>query len=111
MLGSHMRVAVPSGVPGGLGATVSPRFDECEVFTVVDVEGGSVESVDTVENQTARPFVEVLASRDVEAVVVRRVGAKVLRELGRNGVAVFITSARDVEGAVLQLVEGETIEI
>jgi predicted Fe-Mo cluster-binding NifX family protein len=44
-------VAVPSAHPGGLDAAVSDHFGHCDVFTLVALDGGRIESVRIIPNQ------------------------------------------------------------
>jgi predicted Fe-Mo cluster-binding NifX family protein len=45
------RIAIPSVEKGGLDGTRSGHFGHCDVFTLVDVEGGEIKEVTTVANQ------------------------------------------------------------
>ncbi|MBW2095099.1 MAG: dinitrogenase iron-molybdenum cofactor biosynthesis protein, partial [Deltaproteobacteria bacterium] len=46
------RIAIPSMGPGGLDGQRSGHFGHCDVFTLVDVEGGEIKAVTTIPNQS-----------------------------------------------------------
>jgi len=47
----RVKVAVASQGQGGLDDLVSPMFGRCPVFTVIEIEGGEVKSIETLPNQ------------------------------------------------------------
>jgi predicted Fe-Mo cluster-binding NifX family protein len=73
------RIAVPSELPGGLGAQRAGHFGRCACFTLVDVADGAVKEVEVLENA---PHVEggcmspvlLLAEHHVDAVLVNGIG-------------------------------------
>jgi len=105
-----MRVAIPSNVPGGLDATISPHFGRCEIFTVVEIRSGKIENVSTVENQGSHlgfgpTPAEILASKSVDAILAQGMGPKAMQLFAQKGVAVYMTSAKTVREAINELVE------
>ncbi|MDL2216966.1 dinitrogenase iron-molybdenum cofactor biosynthesis protein, partial [Desulfovibrio sp. OttesenSCG-928-M14] len=44
-------VAVPSMNPGGLESEVMPHFGHCDVFTLVEMDNGSIINVRILQNQ------------------------------------------------------------
>ena len=47
---NQARIAIPSSIPGGLGAEVGAHFGHCEIYTVVDVKEGLITQVGTLAN-------------------------------------------------------------
>ncbi len=45
------RIAVPSMDEGGMEGQRSGHFGHCDVFTLVDVEGGEIKQITTIPNQ------------------------------------------------------------
>ena len=45
-----VRIAVPSALPGGLEAEVGAHFGHCDLYTIIDVENGTVSQVSTLPN-------------------------------------------------------------
>ncbi|HWQ08997.1 MAG TPA: hypothetical protein VN436_07815, partial [Holophaga sp.] len=44
---NQIRIAVPSTYPGGLEAGVAAHFGHCDLYTLVDMDGGKIAQVTT----------------------------------------------------------------
>jgi predicted Fe-Mo cluster-binding NifX family protein len=78
-----MRIAVSAEEPNGLDSIVSPHFGRCPFFAVVEVEGGQVRTVRTVEN----PFYAQHQPGQVPAFI-HSLGVEVMLTGGMGGRAV-----------------------
>ncbi len=107
-----MKVAIPSNMPGGPDAAISPRFGRCDVFTLVEIKNGKITGGSTIDNRGAhfgfdKTPAEILASSGVDAVVAQGMGPKALELLGHSGIKTYFTSAQTVGEAVRELIEGK----
>jgi len=78
-----MRIAVSAEDRNGLDSIVSPHFGRCPFFTIVEVEGGQVRAVRTVEN----PFYAQHQPGQVPAFI-HSLGVEVMLTGGMGGRAV-----------------------
>jgi predicted Fe-Mo cluster-binding NifX family protein len=106
-----VRVAVPSELPGGLEAARSGHFGRCECFTVVDLVGGEVAAVATLQNAPhtdggCMTPVIVLARHGVQAIVVDGIGGRPLQGFNQVGIAVHAGVGDDVASAVREFAAG-----
>ena len=88
------RIAIPSMGTGGLDGERSGHFGHCDVFTFVDVEGGEVKQVTTIANEEhvqggCMVPVNLLASHNVNALIVGGIGMRPLMGFKQVGVDVF----------------------
>jgi predicted Fe-Mo cluster-binding NifX family protein len=108
-MSSRMRLAVPSNGQGGTEAERSGHFGHCDCFTLVDLEGGEVVSVEIIDNPPhvdggcLQP-VNLLAGHGVTALVVAGMGARPLAGLNDVGIEVFFENATPGVGDVVGLV-------
>lgn len=91
------RIAVPSNGTGGLNSTRSGHFGHCDVFTIVDVENGSIKNESTVSNQEHTQGgcmvpVNLLAGHDVNALIVGGIGRRPLEGFAQVGIDVYFDS-------------------
>ena len=109
--GTTVRIAIPSGAPGGLTAPRSGHFGRCECFTVVEVLDGAMTSVEVVPNAPheeggcMRPVL-MLAEQNVDAIVVDGIGGRPLMGFNQVGIAVLAGTGADVQTAVTAYIEG-----
>lgn len=105
-----MILAVPSVGEGGLDAERSGHFGRCDTFTLVELVDGEIASVRVIDNPPHAEGgclapVQLLASHDVNALVVAGMGARPLAGFNAVGIDVFFENEtpgiRDVVGLVL----------
>jgi len=108
-MSDSMLLAVPSVGAGGLEGERSGHFGRCDTFTLVGIQDGRVTSVRVIDNPPheeggcLRP-VELLASHDVDALVVAGMGARPLAGFRAAGIDVYFEDATPGIGDVVQLV-------
>ncbi|HKI50399.1 MAG TPA: NifB/NifX family molybdenum-iron cluster-binding protein [Desulfobacteria bacterium] len=107
------RIAVPSVGPGGLDGERSGHFGHCDVFTLVDVEGGEVKQVSTIANEEhvqggCMVPVNLLAGHNVNALIVGGIGMRPLMGFKQVGVDVFYDATRpQIRPVVEDLIAGK----
>ena len=107
------RIAVPSNGKGGLDATRSGHFGHCDVFTFIDVENGEIKNISTVGNQGhvqggCMVPVNLLASHNVNALVVGGIGLRPLMGFKQVGIDVYHDSQRaEIKPVVEDLIAGK----
>jgi predicted Fe-Mo cluster-binding NifX family protein len=89
-----MKVAIPSINPGGLEAQISPHFGHCDVFTLVDVDNGTVGEISTVpsvphEQGGCMAPVNFLASHGVNILIAGGMGMRPLMGFNQVGIDVY----------------------
>lgn len=100
------RVAVPTMAQGGLDAERSGHFGQCDCFTVADVSDGKVVAVEVIENPPhgeggCLAPVSLLASANVDALVVAGMGMRPLAGFASAGIRVFFENETLHAGTVL----------
>ncbi len=114
-----LRLAVPSNQPGGLDAARSDHFGHCDMFTIVEIREGAVDSVTCVENVEhgaggCMVPVQFLRDQGMGAIVVGGIGARPLQGFGEVGIKVYFADrnhAQSVAEAVDGMVAGRFPEI
>ena len=107
------RIAIPSMGTGGLDGERSGHFGHCDVFTFVDVEGGEVKQVTTIANEEhvqggCMVPVNLLASHNVNALIVGGIGMRPLMGFKQAGVDVFYDATRpQIRPVVEDLIAGK----
>ena len=111
------RIAVPSNGDGGLNSTRSGHFGHCDVFTLVDIENGSIKNESTVSNQEHSQGgcmvpVNLLAGHDVNALIVGGIGRRPLEGFAQVGIDVYFDSKRaEIRPVVEDLIAGNLTKI
>jgi len=106
------RIAIPSMGPGGLDGQRSGHFGHCDVFTLVDVEGGEIKAVTTIPNQShvqggCMVPVNLLAQQQVNALVVGGIGMRPLMGFKQVGIDVYYDATRpEIRPVVEDLIAG-----
>jgi predicted Fe-Mo cluster-binding NifX family protein len=106
------RIAVPSMETGGLDGQRSGHFGHCDVFTLVDVEGGKIKEVTTIPNRThvqggCMVPVNLLAEHNVNALIVGGIGMRPLMGFRQAGIEVYYDASRqEIKPVVEDLVAG-----
>jgi predicted Fe-Mo cluster-binding NifX family protein len=107
------RIAVPSIEQGGLDGQRSGHFGHCDVFTLVDVEGGIVKKVTTINNQShvqggCMVPVDLLAANKVNALIVGGIGMRPLMGFKQVGIDVYYDETRpEIRPVVEDLIAGK----
>lgn len=111
------RIAIPSVEQGGLDGTRSGHFGHCDVFTLVDVEGGEIKEVTTVANQEhvqggCMVPVNLLAQHKVNALIVGGIGMRPLMGFKQVGIDVYHDAQRaEIRPVVEDLIAGNLPQI
>ena len=106
-------VAIPSMHPGGLEALRSGHFGHCDVFTLIDVEGGEVKNVTTINNQShvqggCMVPVDLLAANKVNALIVGGIGMRPLMGFRQVGIDIYYDETRpEIRPVVEDLIAGK----
>jgi len=111
------RIAVPSIETGGLDGQRSGHFGHCDVFTLVDVDGGEIKSVTTIPNQShvqggCMVPVNLLAEHKVNALIVGGIGMRPLMGFRQAGIDVYHDATRpEIKSVVDDLIAGKLPQI
>ena len=107
------RIAIPSMEQGGLGGVRAGHFGHCDVFTLVDVEGGKIKEVTTLPNQEHAQGgcmipVNLLADNNVNALIVGGIGMRPLMGFRNAGINVYYDAERaEIQPVVEDLIAGD----
>ena len=107
------RIAIPSSLPGGLGAEVGAHFGHCDIYTVVDVQDNLITKVGTLppvphEQGGCLAAVNHLAQAGVTVLIAGGLGMRPLMGFNQAGIEVYRGSASpSVEVAVKAMIKGE----
>ena len=108
----HGRIAVPSLDAGGLDGKRAGHFGHCDVFTLVDVKEGEITKVTTIPNQThvqggCMVPVNLLASHNVNSLIVGGIGMRPLMGFRQVGIDVYYDAVRpEIKSVVDDLIAG-----
>jgi len=111
------RIAVPSIDEGGINSQRSGHFGQCDVFTLVDVEGGEIKQVTTISNQShvqggCMVPVNLLAEHKVNALIVGGIGMRPLMGFRQVGIDVYYDVTRqEIKPVVEDLIAGKLPQI
>jgi len=96
------RIAIPSVGTGGLDGERSGHFGHCDVFTMVDVEGGEI------KNGGCMVPVNLLASHKATALIVGGIGMRPLAGFRQVGIDVYHDATRpQIRPVVEDLIAGK----
>ncbi len=107
------RIAVPSNDQGGLDGTRAGHFGHCDVFTLIDVKDGEIEQVTTINNKEHMQGgcmvpVNLLASHNVNALIVGGIGMRPLMGFRQSGIDVYHDAVRpEIRPVVEDLIAGK----
>ena len=111
------RIAIPSVETGGLDGQRSGHFGHCDVFTLVDVEGGEIKNVTSIPNQGhvqggCMVPVNLLAEHKVNALIVGGIGMRPLMGFRQVGIDVYHDANRpEIRPVVQDLIAGRLPQI
>ncbi|WP_373501332.1 NifB/NifX family molybdenum-iron cluster-binding protein [Desulfococcus sp.] len=106
------RIAVPSVGTGGIDGKRAGHFGHCDVFTLIDVAEGRIQSVSTLANQEhvqggCMVPVNLLAGNSVNALIVGGIGMRPLMGFRQAGIDVYYDAERiDIQPVVEDLIAG-----
>ncbi|HFQ81903.1 MAG TPA: dinitrogenase iron-molybdenum cofactor biosynthesis protein [Desulfobacterales bacterium] len=106
------RIAIPSEGNGGLDGLRAGHFGHCDVFTIIDVKDGAIESVSTIENVEhvqggCMVPVNLLGGHKVGAIVVGGIGMRPLMGFKQVGIEVYHDDQRaEIRPVVEDLIAG-----
>ncbi len=112
-----MRIAIPSLGNGGLDGQRAGHFGHCDVFTCIDAEDGKITSVSTIHNEEhvqggCMVPVNLLASHQVNALIVGGIGMRPLMGFRQVGIDVYHDAERiDIRPVVEDLLAGKLLLI
>ncbi len=91
---------------GGIDGVRSGHFGHCDVFTLFDVKNGKISGVSTVRNQEHTSGgclvpVRILASNNVNAIIVSGIGIRPLTGFKQVGIYVYYESEEGSISAVM----------
>ncbi len=107
------RIAIPSTGQGELDGQRSGHFGHCDVFTFVDMEGGAIKNVSTIQNQShvqggCMVPVNLLAGHKVKALIVGGIGMRPLMGFRQVGIDVYYNAERaEINSVVEDLIAGK----
>ena len=107
------RIAIPSTDKGGLDGQRSGHFGHCDVFTLVDLEGGKIKGVTTISNQShvqggCMVPVNLLAENKVNVLIVGGIGMRPLMGFRQVGIDVYHDAERpEIRPVVEDLIAGK----
>lgn len=108
-----MRIAVPSESADGLTSMRSGHFGHCAYFTVVEIEGDQVVSVDSVKNVDhdevgCGGVIEFAQGLGVDAILAAGMGQPPFMRFTQSGIDVYLDQTAPVVGdAVQKLIAGD----
>ena len=111
------RIAIPSIDKGGLDGQRSGHFGHCDVFTLVDVEGGKIKNITTISNQShvqggCMVPVNLLAEHNVNALIVGGIGMRPLMGFRQVGIDVYHDAVRpEIRPVVEDLIAGNCLQL
>ena len=119
MKGEEMKIAIPSTFPGGMNASRSEHFGHSDIFTIVELNGTKINTVELVDNIShaqggCTAPVRLLKNAGVEAVVVTGLGARPMEGLSSAGIQVYFaaSSANMIVADVIQkFIDGKLPQI
>ena len=111
------RIAIPSMANGGIDGQRAGHFGHCDVFTLIDVEDGTIKNISILANQEHAQGgcmvpVNLLADNKVNALVVGGIGMRPLMGFRQVGVDVYYDGTRaDIKPVVEDLIAGKLSQI
>lgn len=104
---SATMIAIPSNAPGGLDASVSVHFGHCDLYTLVELDGDTVQSVTAVPNPPHQEGgclapVQLLARRGVKKLLASGMGRRPLMGFQQAGIDVFLAKGFVTIGEALK---------
>ena len=107
-------VAVPSCAPGGIDAEISGHFGHCDLFTLVEIDNGSVTKVDELLGVAhghggCMVPVELLANRGIGILIAGDMGMRPLQGFNQVGIDVYEKGGATNVGQAIQAFLGGSL--
>lgn len=109
-------LAIPSSQPGGMDAPLGAHFGHCDLYTLVSVEDGTIESVEVIPNVPHQQGgcmapVQYLAGKGTRALIAGGMGLRPLMGFNQMGIQVYFGGESQTVGdAVSGFIEGRLPE-
>ncbi len=106
-------IAVPSAAPGGLKAPLGAHFGHCDLYTLVSVAEGEIQSVDVIPNIPHEQGgcmapVRYLADQGVKRLIAGGMGMRPLMGFTEVGIEVYFGGSEKAVGdAVKEMLTGK----
>jgi predicted Fe-Mo cluster-binding NifX family protein len=106
---NDMKIAIPSGAPGGLDAELSAHFGHCEVFTLIHADGGEPKEIELLANAPHEQGgcmtpVMLLKEAGVDALVAGGMGMRPLAGFQQVGIDVYFSEGVSTVREALDLI-------
>jgi predicted Fe-Mo cluster-binding NifX family protein len=108
------RIAIPSVGEGGLQAPVSPHFGRCDSYTIVTLQDGRIEAVESLQNGTHTDCsspVQLLAKNGVGLMLVGGMGMRPYLAFKEKGIEIRHGTGSTVADTIEAYIKNETQQI
>jgi len=105
------KIAIPSVGEGGLQAPVSPHFGHCDSYTIVTLQEGRIEAVESLQNGTHSDCsspVQLLAKNGVGLMLVSGMGMRPYMAFKEIGIEIRQGAVGTVANAIKSYINNET---
>lgn len=109
-----MKICIPTETKDGMNAKVFGHFGSAPYFTIVDVEAGSIRTVDNVNSHHSHGMCHplgVLGASSIDAVVCQGMGARAVQKLNAANIKAFAAQAGTVEEIIQRYKNNQLSEI
>lgn len=107
-----MKVAI-SSTSEDLKGNVSDVFGRCPYFIIAEIEGREIKKTETIKNENINQMggagiatAQLIAEKDVEAVITGNVGPRALDVLNQFNIAVYSVEGK-IEDVLQDLIDGK----
>ncbi len=105
-----MKICIPTTSKDGMSAKVYGHFGSAPYFTIIDIDGGSVEILDNSNvhhtHGMCQPM-DALNGKEIDAVISGGMGARAVNKLNQGGIKVFRSNGLTVEDTVKNYKSGK----
>lgn len=102
-----IRIAIPSTAPGGLEAPMGAHFGHCDLYTMVNVDGNQITSVEVIPNMPHQQGgcmapVQYLADQGANKLIAGGMGLRPLMGFNQVGIEVYFGGDHQTVGQAVQ---------
>lgn len=102
-----IRIAIPSTAPGGLEAPLGAHFGHCDLYTMVNVDGDQITSVEVIPNMPHQQGgcmapVQYLADQGANKLIAGGMGLRPLMGFNQVGIEVYFGGDHQTVGQAVQ---------